>query len=114
MRENSKLIMALGIFLIITIIILPSMVARNQKPESGLTIMADEGESINNTEILHMYTTDFLNIRRGPGTDFDKIVTIQPGEMVQVISMEGNWAKLVYGEVTGYSSLDYLVIEEID
>lgn len=114
MRENSKLIVALGVFLLITIIIIPSMVGNKQEPKNELAILTNEAEDINNTEILRMYTTDYLNMRSGPGTEFEKIITILPGEMVQVIEREGNWAKVIYNEERGYCSLEYLEIEPLE
>ena len=114
MRENSKLITAIGIFLLITIIILPSIVGNKHGPEMKDAISTNEAENDTNTEILRMYTTDYLNMRTGPGTEFEKIITILPGEMVQVIEREGNWAKVVFDGETGYCSLEYLEIELLE
>ena len=77
-------------------------------------ISTNEAENDTNTEILRMYTTDYLNMRTGPGTEFEKIITILPGEMVQVIEREGNWAKVVFDGETGYCSLEYLEIELLE
>ena len=114
MRENSKLITAIGIFLLIIIIILPSIVGNKPGPEMKDAISTNEAENDTNTEILRMYTTDYLNMRTGPGTEFEKIITILPGEMVQVIEREGNWAKVVFDGETGYCSLEYLEIELLE
>ncbi len=57
------------------------------------------------------YTVDAtsLNIRSAPDTEADKIGSIANGETVIVISGNGSWAKVNYGDVTGYCSMDYLV-----
>lgn len=90
------------------------MVGKKKEANNQVAISTSEAETINNMEILRMYTTDYLNMRSGPGTEFDKIITILPGEVVQVIEREGNWAKVIYKEETGYCSLDYLEIEPLE
>ena len=50
-----------------------------------------------------------LNLRSAPDTGADKIGAIDNGETIAVISGNGSWAKVAYGEDTGYCARDYLV-----
>lgn len=113
MKENTKLILAISVFLLISIIILPSIIRGNKTPDSDISLKSaeQEGEIEDAEEILYMYTSDFLNLRSGPGTEYEKIIIIQPYEVVQVLGLEGNWAKVVYKSQTGYCSSDYLTVE---
>ena len=62
-----------------------------------------------------MYTTGdpIVNLRKGPGTNYEKIGTLPKGTKVEVVSQENNWAKIKHkvGSVNGYAyvSMDYLV-----
>ena len=117
MKENTKLILAISVFLLISIIILPSIIGGNKTPDSDISLKSteQEGETEDAEEILYMYTTDFLNLRSGPGTEYEKIIIIQPYEVVQVLGLEDNWAKVVFKSQTGYCSSEYLAVEiEID
>lgn len=113
MKENTKLIIAISVFLLISIIILPSIIGGKNNVDSNTSLKSakQEGEIEVTEEILYMYTSDFLNLRSGPGRDYEKIITIQPGEVVQVLDIEGEWAKVIYKSQTGYCSSEYLALE---
>jgi len=49
--------------------------------------------------------TDYLNIRTGPGTNYSKVKTINPGTIVCVVSTSNGWSKLDDGN---YASASYL------
>lgn len=49
-----------------------------------------------------------LNVRSGPGTDYDKVGSLYCGEIVTVLSQEGEWSQVGSGSVTGYVSNEYL------
>lgn len=40
-----------------------------------------------------------LNIRKGAGTSFPVVRTMEPGESVEIVSIEGDWAKVREGFV---------------
>lgn len=67
----------------------------------------------NDTEAFK-YTTDNLNLRTGPGSNYDVLFTIPVGEKVVVIDHENGWDKIVYKGSTGYSSDKYLSDERIE
>jgi len=101
MKDNLKLNIALILFLVISIIILPTIIGRG-----GI-----DNKSVNNQEIpnyIYKFTTDLLNMRTGPGIEFEKIITIPRGHKVQVLEEENDWSKIIYQGKTGYSSSKYL------
>lgn len=55
-----------------------------------------------------MYTTDILNLRTKASKKSDLIVHIPKGEKVKIISTDGEWCNVTYGDLTGYVKLEYL------
>ena len=51
---------------------------------------------------------DNLNIRKGPGTDYDIVGRIPNGTAVTAYTNGGSWAYVTYGGVSGYISTSYL------
>ena len=52
-------------------------------------------------------TTETLNLREEPSTNSDIVAQISIGEECDVISVEGDWYEVEYGEYTGYISKEY-------
>lgn len=50
-----------------------------------------------------------LNVRSGPGTDFDQVTTLYSGQVVSLVGMDNGWYKIAYKEHEGYVSSDYVV-----
>ncbi len=50
-----------------------------------------------------------LNVRSGPGTDYDQVTTLYSGSVVSLIGMDNGWYKVSYEEYEGYVSSDYIV-----
>lgn len=50
-----------------------------------------------------------LNLRSGPGTDYDRVGTLYHGTVVQLLGMEDGWFKLSYNAGTAYASSEYVV-----
>lgn len=48
-------------------------------------------------------TTEYLNVRTGGSTQYRRIGVLSKGEEVEVIEVEGNWAKIKYEGRTAYS-----------
>lgn len=59
-------------------------------------------------------TTETLNLREEPSTDSDIIALISIGEECNVISDEGDWYKVEYGEYTGYISKEYVELVDTE
>lgn len=52
-------------------------------------------------------TTETLNMRKEPSTESDIVALISVGDECEVLSDEGDWYKVKYGEYTGYISKEY-------
>lgn len=53
-------------------------------------------------------TASSLNIRKGPGTDTDKIGSLPQGSVVRALAEKDGWVKILSGKKIGYVSRDYL------
>ena len=60
---------------------------------------------------------DWLNVRSGAGTSYEKIVQLPSGTKVAVLDRSGDWYKIsvTYGgkSYIGYASADYIVLDEV-
>ncbi|GAB3802138.1 N-acetylmuramoyl-L-alanine amidase [Virgibacillus kimchii] len=52
-----------------------------------------------------------LNIRSGPGTEYDSIGQTNTGETYPVLSQEGDWAEIQLENDTGWVAIEYITIE---
>ncbi len=50
-----------------------------------------------------------LNIRSGPGTEYDRVGLLGDEWVVKIIGISNNWYKITCNDKTGYVSSDYLV-----
>lgn len=50
---------------------------------------------------------DTLNIRKGPGTNYDKLGTLKKGQSIEVTSTKNGWYGFKYNSTTGYVSSSY-------
>lgn len=52
----------------------------------------------------------WVKLRGGPGTEYPKILTLRPGETVEILGKRGKWYKVRTKEgFVGYSHSDYVV-----
>ena len=49
-----------------------------------------------------------LNVRKGPGKQYEITGTVGKDSIVEIVSLEGDWYKIVFGEGFGYVSKDYI------
>ena len=65
----------------------------------------------------HYYKLDFstglvtaskLNVRSGPGTDYDIIGSVFKGEKLELYRIYGNWSDCYWGNSGGFVDLDYV------
>ena len=68
----------------------------------------DKPDNSENTPEKEKYTIDNLNMRKGPSTDHEKILTIPLGEKIIVIGHKDGWDEIIYKEKTGFASSNYL------
>ncbi|MGC9124526.1 MAG: N-acetylmuramoyl-L-alanine amidase [Caldisericaceae bacterium] len=72
-----------------------------------------EPSPASNTTTQTAATSDYLNLREGPSTDYSKIALIDKGDAVQIVGAAKNangelWAQVVYKSFTGWAIADYL------
>lgn len=71
----------------------------------------DNGESTNpnpTKKTIQEVTSSILNVRNGAGINYTKVDTLYKGDLVTVLSINNNWAKVEYGGKNGYVSSIYL------
>ena len=56
-------------------------------------------------------TADSLNVRSGPGKDYDAMGKLYAGNVADVTAVEGDWLKINYNNSVGYISIDYVEYE---
>ena len=56
-------------------------------------------------------TADSLNVRSGPGKEYDTMGKLYSGNVVDVKAVEGDWLKIDYNSSDGYISIDYVEYE---
>jgi uncharacterized protein YraI len=54
------------------------------------------------------YTTADVNMRAGPGTQFERVATLAEGTGVDVEDCDGAWCRVIYRGIAGYVSQSYL------
>lgn len=50
-----------------------------------------------------------LNLRSGPGVDYDLVTALSDETVVQLMGMDNGWFKVNYNGVEGYASSDYIL-----
>jgi flagellum-specific peptidoglycan hydrolase FlgJ len=53
-------------------------------------------------------TASVLNVRKGPGTNYDVIGTLKKGSQVRIASLQGDWYDIYYDEHGGYVHKNYI------
>ncbi len=75
------------------------------------------GQYINITEVgdlefkydSHAYITSNLNVRKGPGTEYEKIGSLKKNDKVEIVAMTANgWRKIKYNNSYGYIYGEYV------
>ena len=61
-----------------------------------------------NANAYTSYTTQNVNLRTGPGTEYQSVATLVSGLKVEVLSCEPNWCRVVGQGVKGWVSSGYL------
>lgn len=53
-----------------------------------------------------------LRLREGPGTNTSIVANAYRGSFVVILSQEGDWYKVQYGQKTGYMHSDFLILKQ--
>lgn len=66
--------------------------------------------AINNKEVS--INEDHLNLRSGPGTNYEKLGQLQKGEKYPFVAEQGDWVEIQLEEYSAWVSKQYVTIEE--
>ncbi|MGC4191739.1 MAG: SH3 domain-containing protein [Thermomicrobiales bacterium] len=100
-RETAKPATARPFYRLVTAITLVALLVAGfaALPEAPRALAADD------------YTTDSVNFRTGPGTDYDVMTIIPSGAPITVLGgPENGFYYIQYGDATGYASGDFLSV----
>lgn len=92
-RGKNLIVMAITLFMIFS-----AAFALSDKAAAATTAMVD--------------SSDGLNVRSGPGTDYSILYVLENRAVVDVIEASGIWYKISYNGQQGYAHSDYLVLSE--
>lgn len=53
-----------------------------------------------------------INVRTGPGTEFERITMVSTGKQIEILGEEKGWYHISFGDTTGYVLGDYVSDEE--
>ena len=77
--------------------------------QAELEDKADAKEDVSETETVTMVVTGgTINVRTGPGTNYDKITQVVSGKQVTVIGESNGWYQVTFGSTTGWLLGEYL------
>ena len=79
-----------------------------EEPSSAVSIPAVTTTQPTQAHTLMVVTADVLNVRTGPGTNYDLQGTLTQGSEVQVLAQEGEWSRIQYNGTEAYVSSQYL------
>ena len=83
--------------------------AKLDEMQAALEEKADAQEDTTETETVTMVVTGgTINVRTGPGTNYDKITQVVSGKQVTVIGESNGWYQITFGSTTGWLLGDYL------
>ncbi|WP_179295520.1 N-acetylmuramoyl-L-alanine amidase [Bacillus sp. FJAT-45350] len=71
-----------------------------------------ESPSIDKLVSIGQVQPTTLNVRKGPGTEFDIIDSLRKGSTVNIVEHQGDWAKIIYANTYAYVHRGFLAIEE--
>lgn len=77
--------------------------------QAALEETADAEENTAVTETVTMIVTGgTINVRTGPGTDYERITQVTTGKQVEVIGEKSGWYQVTFGSTTGWLLGEYL------
>ncbi|HII4482808.1 TPA: SH3 domain-containing protein [Clostridium perfringens] len=78
-------------------------------------LISDTGD-ISSSEVTYIAVgkvinvQSFLNVRKGPGTNYDSIGQLHQGDKVSIVAKNGEWYKIKYGSGYGYIHSNFINI----
>ena len=80
----------------------------NNTDETNSEGNTEKDDNTSNFTEKTMYTTDYVNIRKGPSANSDKIMVVEPNTGLKVIEEEGDWYQVETSEGNAYVSKDVM------
>ena len=90
--------------------------ASNPDETNDNTVDENTGSDDNTTSDFTettMYTTDFVNIRKGPSTSADKVMVVEQNTALKVVGESGDWYEVETSEGRGYVLKELLSEKEV-
>ena len=56
-------------------------------------------------------TGSTVNVRRGPGTNYERVGSMSRGDTATLLGTEGTWYRIQTGNITGYVSTEYASVQ---
>ncbi|MGM8212966.1 N-acetylmuramoyl-L-alanine amidase [Virgibacillus sp. W0430] len=66
------------------------------------------------TEQQATIMADNLNVRSGPGIEFEPIAQVHTGESYTIIQLAGEWAEIEYNGHTAWVAREYILMDEVE
>ena len=83
--------------------------AKLDEMQAELEDKADAKEDVSETETVSMVVAGgTINVRTGPGTNYDKITQVVSGKQVTVVGESNGWYQVTFGSTTGWLLDEYL------
>lgn len=83
--------------------------AKLDEMQAELEDKADAKEDVSETETVSMVVTGgTINVRTGPGTNYDKITQVVSGKQVTVVGESNGWYQVTFDSTTGWLLGEYL------
>lgn len=93
-------------------VMLATPVVQASAAKAPAKVTAERGTSTKQSLKKYYVTSNALNIRSGPGTDYSILGTLTKGMEVKVASIKGGkgnrWAKIRFQGLTAYAYANYL------
>lgn len=70
--------------------------------------LPEEEPDLTDMETQTMYATSEVNIRSGAGTDTEILGKTAKGDSIEMLSIDGDWAKILYNGAVAYIATDYI------
>jgi hypothetical protein len=64
------------------------------------------------TQESYSVISDSLNVREGPGTNYDVLGRVYKGEFVKVLEIGGDWAKIIFKDSAGYVNKKFILAQK--
>lgn len=104
----------IGILLLLVLLMLlvPSCKIKRMDPaditEEQLLEITEQETETKTEELVEMYTTDTVNVRKEPSTEAEIICTLEARTTVQVKKDNGEWCHVIVEEEEGYIASEFL------